>query len=125
MIVKAIAESFPNAPDDGSWGFTKDSRSWITKDREYEVYALCVFDGKVSFQILNDFKIVVWLPYRFFIVVDRSIPDDWECNMLHDQLQLILGPAFVVESEDAYVGMVEGWPEQIDRFWKRLEQRKQ
>jgi hypothetical protein len=122
VIVKAIAESFPDAPDDGSWGFTKDSKAFITKDKEYPIYAISVFKGRVSFQILNDLDMVVWLPYRFFTVVDRSMPDDWECNVLHGEVQLILGPSFVSESEDAYTRMVEEELDQKENFWKRLEQ---
>ncbi|MDD5095517.1 MAG: hypothetical protein PHV74_14245 [Dehalococcoidia bacterium] len=119
MIIRAIAETLENAPDDLSWGVTKESKVSITKGKEYVVHALSVFKGVTFFEILDDLRGISWLPYRFFTVVDRSIPDDWECNVLQGEVKLILGPSFVAESEDAYSRMVEGDSEQGENFWRR------
>jgi hypothetical protein len=101
--------------------YTKESQTFLTVGREYEVHAVAVFRGFVSLQIVDDLKYPSWRASWLFDVADHSIPSDWICTFLHDEPSMLLGPEFVVKDEESYGAMVELEAEQVDRFWKRVE----
>jgi len=81
---------------------------------------MCVFDGIVFFQIIDDAGLPSWIPSWPFDVVDDSPASDWHCQTLRGKLSLVLGPEFIAKSEDAYRAMVELDEQQVARFWKRV-----
>ena len=101
--------------------FTKQSQTFLTVGKNYDVHAVAVFAGSPNLQIVNDLGYPSWEASWLFDVDDTSLPADWICNLLHDDPSMLLGPAFVAMSEEAYGTMVELHADQVDRFWKRLE----
>jgi hypothetical protein len=95
----------------------------ITPGRDYEVYAAAVFEGVVVTQVIDDGGLPGWKPGWLFEVVDQTVPVDWICSIFRDEPSLILGPAFVAGSVDQYNAMVELEPEQVETFWKHVEER--
>lgn len=94
----------------------------ITVGREYDVYAVSVFEGVVFHQVVDDFRWPVWLPAWHFDVVDHGIPDDWTFNTFRaGRLACVIGPDFVSSSKSAHEQMVELEPEQVEQFWSRVE----
>lgn len=93
----------------------------ITVGKEYEVHAAAVFDGFVHVQVVDDARYPAWLPAWLFDVVESEVPADWICSMFHDDPSFVLGPEFIAGGQDRYAAMVELEPEQVERFWKRVE----
>ena len=93
---------------------------FVTAGREYDVQALIVYDGRASYQIVDDSRTPAWEEAWAFDLVDSAIPADWICSVFQEQPRLVLGPSFVAESVEAYETMVEIHPEQVLRFWRRL-----
>ena len=95
----------------------------ITSDREYEVHGVVVFDGIAFFQFVDDLDDPNWMPSWCFSPTDPAPAQDWICNAISSgdgQTLFLLGPEFVVRDEAAYDAMVSLDPEQVHRFWKRL-----
>lgn len=95
----------------------------ITPGKEYEVHAAAVFEGLLLVQVIDDVGYPAWKPAWLFDVVDRAVPTDWICSTFHDDPSLVLGPEFIAGGQERYAAMVELEPEQVERFWKRIEQR--
>ena len=125
MKVRAIASSFENAPEEAlRSGWSKECNLHITTGREYDVYAISLFGlpeyGRpriLTFQIIES-NSPSWLPSFLFEVVEPSLPKDWECNLFPSG-NFVIGPAFVVETEDAYGAMVEQEPDAMRKFRAR------
>lgn len=98
-------------------------QSLITPGREYEVHAITVFEGVTAVQIINDLDFPNWRPAWLFEITDNALPDDWICSFWRSEPSLVLGPDFLAKDEEAYRSMVELEPEQVDRFWSRIQSR--
>lgn len=123
MQVQAIRRDFREWPVNRARLNPSTAMALITIDHIYEVYAIAVFEGRVSIQIINDVDIIDWLPAWFFQTVDAAIPEDWIVKLLDGNLQLVMGPDFVAADEAAYSRMVELEPEPVAAFWQRLDAR--
>ena len=121
MRVKAIRNKFEDTPADLRAIGSPESKTHISVERAYEVYALSVFKGVVFVQIVNDLEIITWLPAWFFDVTDPSVPRDWICSLPMSDVQMIIGPDFVAADEASYSRMVELDAESVAAFWRRLE----
>jgi hypothetical protein len=97
-----------------------ESQTFISTGKEYEVYAIAVFQGRISLQIVDDLPMINWYPAWFFEVSDSSMPNDWICSLLTGDLQMVLGPDFVAADEASYNRMVELESESVAAFWRRL-----
>ncbi|MCC7386356.1 MAG: hypothetical protein IT384_31230 [Deltaproteobacteria bacterium] len=97
----------------------------VTPGQEYEVHAAVVFEGLVFVLVVNDLGYPTWRTTWLFDVVDSAVPADWICSTFHDDPSLIFGPEFIAGSPEGYAAMVELEPEQVARFWKRAEERRQ
>jgi hypothetical protein len=97
----------------------------VRAGKEYEVYAAAVFEGLVLVQIIDDLGYPGWKPAWLFDVVDPAVPADWICSTFHDDPSLVLGPEFVASSTERYTAMVELEPGQVEKFWKRVKERRQ
>jgi hypothetical protein len=102
-----------------SLAYSSESKTYITLGKEYEVYALSVFQGVVFLQVINDVDIIDWLPAWLFEVRDTSLPSDWIANLFQEEPVLILGPEFVASDEIAYARMAELHPAALEKFRQR------
>ncbi len=119
MRAKAVRNTFEGYPPAAAWGANAESN--ISIGKEYEVYAVAVFQCRVSFQIINDIDHVDWLPAWFFTLIDQTVPSDWVCFSQEDELSLVLGPDFVAATEASYNSMVELELEPVAQFWRRVK----
>lgn len=94
---------------------------FVTAGKQYEVYAVAVFEGCPMLQIVDDLRSAAWLPAWLFDVIDASLPVDWICNLFREEPALVMGPLFVATDQTAYSSMVELESGQVDRFWNRVE----
>lgn len=94
---------------------------FLTVGKDYEVFAIALFEGRLTFQVVDDLRYPAWLPAWLFEMADPALPPDWICNVFHDEPALLLGPDFVAKDQDAHASMVELEADQVDRFWKRVE----
>ncbi len=92
----------------------------VSRGREYDVHSISVYDGVVSYLVIDDLDYPGWKPAWLFRVTDRSIPADWICNSLQDWPELLIGPSFVADSQDAYAKMVELDATQVARLRQRI-----
>lgn len=81
---------------------------------EFRVFAIVVFDGVAIYLILRSFGIPAWVPAWMFSIKDGSIPNHWICNSFSDWPELLVGPSFIVESQDSYRRMVELESDMVD-----------
>ncbi len=93
----------------------------LTPAREYDVQAIAVYEGVVTFLVIDDLNYPGWKPAWLFAVVDRSLPNDWICNALSDWPELLVGPSFIVDTQDSYAKMVELDSTQVARLRQRIE----
>ena len=95
-------------------------QSLITTGNQYDVHALAVFEGITIMQIVDDVRMPNWRPGWLFEVIEPTLPSDWICTASASEPSLILGPEFVAKDEKAYSEMVELDPDQVERFWERV-----
>lgn len=104
--------------------YIQEEGAFISIGFEYDVHAIVCFKGIISFQIIDDLRYPAWYPSALFEVSNRECPRDWQCNCFSDTEPnniVVIGPPFIVESEDAYSAMVELEPDQVNRFWDRID----
>ena len=102
-------------------GYSPRTVIHITRGTEYDVYAISIFKGQVSLQIINDLSIPIWHPSVFFEICDGELPKDWIINMFQDELEMLLGPKFVVKDLESYSAMALTEPKETRLFWERVE----
>jgi hypothetical protein len=102
---------------------TPPSQIFLTASKEYEVYALAVFDGDTIFLVVSDIDYPHWYISKFFETVDAQIPSNWICNFSSDEPTIIIGPDFMASSLDSYRAMVELEPESVANFWQYVSER--
>ncbi|HEX4448436.1 MAG TPA: hypothetical protein VH044_16945, partial [Polyangiaceae bacterium] len=95
----------------------------LTSGKTYEVHAVTIFEGVDLMLIVEDDEMPSWRPGWLFDVVDTSLPTDWICQVFHSQVSVVMGPAFIAESEAAYAAMVNQDDDQLERFWRRADAR--
>ena len=134
MKVLAIRDTCEGAPKEVvEQGYSETNKGvfrFITRGKEYEVHAIvvwtsgiirfCIISDPFPDRILGERVTIKWLPVWFFSIVDPSMPDDWECH-LFEHPPIIIGPAFISESPDAYRRMAELDRRQTNRFWERIK----
>ena len=103
--------------------YTKESQTFLTVGQEYEVHAIAVFEGFPALQVIDDLRHPSWEASWLFDVVESSVPEDWICNVFHGKPGMVLGPEFVARDVISYGAMVELEADQVDRFWRRVEER--
>ena len=104
--------------------YTRESQTFLTVGREYEVHAVVVFKSSISLQVVDDLRYPAWEAAWLFNLLDKSVPDDWTCSVFEDEPILVLGPEFIAKDVVSYVAMVELEAQQVSRFWERIEARK-
>ena len=93
----------------------------FTVGQDYEVHAITVYQGVVAFLVVEDEgEFPVWVPAWMCKTVAGEMPGDWVANLV-DEGHLVIGPQFLARDLQSYVDMVELNPEQIARFWRRLD----
>jgi len=102
-------------------GCFPESEIHITKNKEYEAYAIASFKQKISLQIINDLELPSWLPICFFEVCDNSLPPDWICNFFDDEPKMVIGPSFIAKDIKSYNSMVELEPDAVALFWEGVK----
>ena len=125
MRVKAIHDKFEGCPPAVAGAGFPQSQTHISIGKKYEVFAMSVFKGVVFVQFINDLKAISWLPSWFFEVSDSSLRSDWICSLFDSEPTMVLGPEFVAKDTASYAAIVELEDEQVQRFWRRLDARKQ
>ena len=121
MRAKAIRNTFKGCPPALAAIGSPQTNTHITIGCEYEVHALSMFRGVACVQIVNDLKLISWLPSWFFVVCDPSLPTNWICGFHSEDLQMVVGPDFIANSEASYNKMVELNPQSVASFWHRLD----
>lgn len=102
--------------------YVSDAQTFLSPDKDYDVYAISVYDGVVFLQVVDDKSTPAFLPRGLFDVVDTHVPEDWICNAFPSgPVQLVLGPAFVAATLPSYEAMIDQRQAQVDEFWKRVE----
>ena len=121
MRAKAIRSKFEGCPAAIAAIGSPESQTHLSLGKEYEVFALSVFQGVVFLQVVVDANHITWLPAWLFEVCDATLPNDWICSLPAGDLQMILGPDFVAADEASYNQMVELDSKLVAAFWRRLE----
>jgi len=121
MRARATRNKYQDCPAAIAAFGSPESKTHISIGREYEVYALSVFQGVVCLQIINDADIISWKPAWFFEVSDATVPGDWICSLPDDNVQMVLGPPFVAADKDSYIRMVELDSDSVATFWERID----
>jgi hypothetical protein len=123
MLVVAKKVDYARCPPEVA-RFAPPEQVRLTVGKMYEVHAVAVFNGIIMLQVIDDLRYPTWEPMWLFDLQDRTLPDDWICNLFHDEPSMVLGPEFVARDEESYGAMVELEAEQVDLFWKRVESRR-
>lgn len=93
----------------------------LTAGKQYEGYAVSVYQGVVFVLIDDDLQTIRFYPRSLFEVVDPSIPTDWICNTFPDgPVQLVMGPPYIAKDLQAYEDMVDSRRHSVDEFAARL-----
>jgi len=120
MQATPIRDSFAACPKELlAVGYGPESQVLVSKGKIYQVTALARWREAFYLQVVNDVNSPTWLPSWLFEVTDKSLPSDWICTLQDDDLQMILGPAFIARDEASYTRMVELEPDSVAAFWSR------
>lgn len=121
MRLLAIRQTFEGCPPEvlRVAGFP-ESITHITREKEYEAFAVAVWDGVPFVQIICDLEVETWLPKWLFTLVSHDIPSDWIINCFEGEVSRVLGPSFVAESKEAYDAMVNLEVVATTNYWQRL-----
>ena len=92
----------------------------LTPGKTYDAHAVSVYEGVTLMQVVDDLNYPGWKPAWLFECIDTSIPSDWICNVFADAPELLFGPKFIAESQEAHSAMVELEPGQVDQFHSRV-----
>lgn len=101
-----------------------EDQIFLTPSNEYDVHAISVVDGMVDFQIVDDHGYIYWVPYILFEVLDGTLTHDWVYNQfsqLNEIDTMLIGPIFIVQDKESFVDMVELVPDQVQKFWERID----
>lgn len=94
---------------------------FVTAGQKYAVFALAVFEGRTTLQVIDDLNGPAWLPACLFDVTDSVVSSDWICSLFRDDPVLVAGPAFVAQDQAAHARMVGLEAHEVDLFWKRVQ----
>lgn len=120
MRVKGRKVDLNQPPPDLSSSI-KPGQTFVTPEKEYEVFALANFQGRTNLLILDDLRRSDWYDSWLFEVIDSTLPSDWICNTFYtSEPTIVIGPDFIAKDQEAYGRMVEGEPNEEFLFWKRL-----
>ena len=124
MRLLAIHQTFEQCPPEvlRVAGFPA-SVTHITKGKEYEAFAVAIWNGVPFVQIICDLGIETWLPKWLFSFVGHDIPNDWIINCFEGDVSLVLAPSFIAESREAYEAMVNLDSVATTKFWKHVKER--
>ena len=105
-------------------GETPIEQVFLTPEREYLVHALACFNGQVVLLVADDVPLPAWYSAVLFDVVEPTPCRDWQVGIFGKNteggLQMVCGPSFVSQSEQAYRALVELDPARVEKFWSRL-----
>jgi hypothetical protein len=109
MKVRAIRNSFVDAPPHVAWSGGPRSQTYLTVNNEYEVYALVIYNGDLALLVVTDDGTEAIRSSWFFEIVERALPVDWQINLFNhgDKLQGLIGPEFFVRDGESYNALVE------------------
>jgi hypothetical protein len=71
--------------------------------------------------VIDDLNLPGWKPAWLFRTTDHVIPKDWVCNTLPDWPELLVGPDFIANSQQAYTKLVELDVSQVKRLRERID----
>lgn len=120
MKVRAIRNSFVDAPPHiAKMGFPR-SKTHLTIGKEYDVYAVSVYKGCMCLLVIVDHGDESFMPSWFFEIVERTVPKDWQINLFDDgdYLQGLIGPEFIVRDAESYDALINEEPEAVEKMVK-------
>lgn len=78
LIVARMNKGSELGPPDHGHGYSLRSQFPVTLGREYEVFAMNLYDHQLRYLIFNDAMHPDWLPTGLFEVLDGKLPSDWQ-----------------------------------------------
>lgn len=120
MKVRAIRNSYADAPPHVAWGTSPRSQTHLTVGKEYDVYTISFYKACLCLLVIDDFGTESFKPSWFFEIVDRKVPKDWQVNLFDDgdRLQGLIGPEFIVRDGESYDALIEQEPEAVEKMVK-------
>lgn len=97
---------------------------FVTPMREYEVHSVATVDGISFVSIIDDTGSESRKPIWLFDILDKSIPEDWICNLFPEQGAVVIGPSFVAKDAESYSRLVDRDSEVTTQFWDRVRARR-
>lgn len=97
---------------------------FVTPMREYEVHSVATVDGISFVSIIDDTGSESRKPIWLFDILDKSMPEDWICNLFPEQGAVVIGPSFVAKDAESYSRLVERDPDITTQFWDRVRARR-
>jgi hypothetical protein len=111
----------PSSPREAQF-VAPEVRFPFTPAREYEVYAVSVYDGVVFVLVIDDLNSPLFTPRSLFETVDAAVPARWICNVFAaGPVPMILGPEFIARDLASYDRFIDCDGEQMTAFWKMVE----
>ena len=98
-----------------------DYRDTVCTEREYTVYAISRFKGVCFFLIVSERRLPEWVPAVLFRLTDNALPPGWVCSLGDEDVEMVLGPAFIADSIEDYGAMVELYDGSVRQFWWHVE----
>ncbi len=125
MKVRAIRNSYVDAPPHVAWQGYPETQSYLTIGKEYEVYALSFYRGCLLLLLIDDTRTESFRPSWFFEIIDKSLPADWQINLFDggQYNQGAIGPDFFVRDGESYDALIDEHPEAVEKFLRYVDTR--
>lgn len=127
MIVRCVAttgDSLPVSARDPALGINAETEFAVTRDREYEVFAVTVLLGTTWYYVLDDDgnPWPTWVPAALFDVVDGAIASSWRLGYFRfsrDEQYPILSFPEWAQDHQFYERLVDGETSAVETFERR------
>jgi Cysteine-rich CPCC len=125
MKVRAVRNRYVDCPPHVAWKGSRETQTYLTIGKEYEVYAVSFYGGCLLLLVIRDGGFQSFVPSWFFEIVDMSLPADWRINLFDDRpdLQGAIGPEFFVRDGESYDALIESYPEAVEKFLRYVDKR--
>lgn len=123
MIARARLIDWAVVPADVA-RFASAEQTRLTAGRDYPVVALSVYLGVAFLLVEDDEGQPRFCPASLFEPCTGPTPANWRCTTrLGGGVELVIGPAFVSESLEAYSDVVDQTPDAIESVTRWLRSR--
>jgi hypothetical protein len=103
-------------------GYSPATIFHLTVGREYEVYAMALWESGLVVLVVDDTGLPRWQPVELFDITDHSVPVDWEFDLgaRGDLVKALWGYSTLIRDPHHHDSLSELAPRALEVFWSEV-----